>query len=43
VKLLDRFDVITCAQCYGQPSVRAERDRCFRPERASASVQPGDA
>jgi hypothetical protein len=45
VKLLDRFDVITCVQCYGQPSVRAERERCFRPERPapSAAVQPGDA
>jgi hypothetical protein len=33
VKLVDRFDVITCAECYRQASVQAERDRRFQPER----------
>ena len=43
VKLLDRFDVITCAQCYRQASVQAERDRFFQPERDAASLQSGEA
>lgn len=42
VKLLDRFDVITCVQCYRRPSVRAERDRRFQPEREVAPAQQGD-
>jgi hypothetical protein len=34
VRLTERFDVITCAQCYRLESVQAERERRFRPERA---------
>lgn len=33
VRLLDRFDIITCADCYRQTAVQAERDRQFQPER----------
>jgi hypothetical protein len=33
VKLLDRFDVITCADCYRDTAVQAARDRQFQPER----------
>ena len=33
VRLLDRFDVITCADCYRQAPVQSERDRQFQPER----------
>ena len=43
VKLLDRFDVVTCAQCYRQADVRAERDRHFQPERTAAGLTPGEA
>ena len=43
VKLLDPREVTTCVQCYRQPSVQAERDRCFQPERASASFERGNA
>jgi hypothetical protein len=41
VKLLDRFDVISCVQCYGQAAVQAERERRFQPERESASLREG--
>jgi len=43
VKLLDRFDVITCAQCYRQATVQAERDRRFQPEREAAALPQGEA
>lgn len=43
VKLLSRFDLITCVQCYEKASVQAERDRSFQPERDSASLQSGEA
>ena len=33
VRLLDRFDVITCSDCYRQAAVQTERDRQFQPER----------
>jgi hypothetical protein len=42
VKLLDRYDVISCAECYQQEAVQAERDRHFQPERA-AGFQQGEA
>ncbi len=35
LRLLDHYEVITCAQCYGRPAVQAERERLFRPERAA--------
>lgn len=35
IRLLDHYEVITCAQCYAQPRVQAERERLFRPERAA--------
>ena len=43
VKLLDRFDVVTCAQCYRHAAVQAERDRRFQPERAPARADREDA
>lgn len=43
VKLLDRFDVITCAQCYGQAAVQRERDCRFHPERESGALRQGEA
>ncbi len=43
VKLLDRFDVITCVQCYGQTAIQVERDRRFHPEREAAPLQQGEA
>jgi len=33
VRLLDRFDVITCSDCYRQAAIQSERDRQFQPER----------
>ncbi len=33
IRLFDRFDVVTCVECYRQPAVRADRDRQFQPER----------
>lgn len=32
-KLIRLLDIITCADCYGRPAVRQERERLFRPER----------
>ena len=43
VRLLDRFDVVTCAQCYRRAAVQAERDRRFRPERVPAALDREDA
>jgi hypothetical protein len=40
VKLLDRFDVISCVQCYRQAAVQAERERCFQPERDATGLRP---
>lgn len=34
-RLVRPFDVFTCAECYPQPQVQAERERLFRPERAA--------
>jgi hypothetical protein len=42
VRLIDRFDVITCADCYQRPEVQAERERRFRPER-EASAETDEA
>ena len=39
VKLLDRFDVITCAECYRQAEIQAERERRFQPERERDVLQ----
>ena len=36
VKLRDRFDVITCADCYRRGPVQVERERRFHPERDDA-------
>lgn len=33
VRLLDRFDVITCSDCYRQAAIQTERNRQFQPER----------
>jgi hypothetical protein len=33
LKLLTRHDVLTCADCYRRPQVRAAREGLFRPER----------
>jgi hypothetical protein len=43
VKLLDRFDVITCAECYRQAAVQADLDRRFQPEREHSTEQQRDA
>ena len=43
VKLLDPRELTTCAQCYRQPAVQAERDRCFQPERADARIERRNA
>lgn len=32
VKLLSRFDVITCRDCYRRAAVQLERERRFHPE-----------
>jgi hypothetical protein len=37
VRLLDRFDVTTCADCYRRAEVQAARTAQFRPERAAAA------
>lgn len=42
VRLLDRFDVISCADCYRRAEIRAERERRFRPER-SGGEETNDA
>jgi hypothetical protein len=39
VRLRDRFDVVTCAECYRRAPVQDERDRRFHPER-DADVEP---
>jgi hypothetical protein len=39
VKLIDRFDVVTCVECYGQASVQYERERRFHPERDAVAEQ----
>jgi hypothetical protein len=39
VKLFDRFDVISCVDCYAQPTVQAELERRFRPERGESAAQ----
>jgi hypothetical protein len=33
-KLLSAMEIVTCADCYRDPSVQAERNRQFWPERA---------
>lgn len=43
VKLLDRFDITTCVECYGQPAVRADREERFHPERAAAASAADDS
>lgn len=32
IRLLDHYEVISCAECYPLPAVQAERERLFRPE-----------
>jgi hypothetical protein len=43
VRLVDRFDVITCADCYREGAVQAERDRQFQPEREPSEVAREEA
>jgi hypothetical protein len=38
LKLLEPSEVVTCAECYRDPHVRAERELLFRPE--SATTRP---
>jgi hypothetical protein len=40
VRLLDHTELISCAQCYVRADVRAERERCFRPERVGEDGGP---
>jgi hypothetical protein len=42
VRLLDHYNVISCAQCYPLPVVQAERERCFRPE-AELTEEAGES
>lgn len=37
VRLLDHYDVISCADCYALPAVQAERERRYRPEETAAA------
>ncbi len=32
IRLLDQFELITCAQCYRQPAVQAVRERRFHDD-----------
>lgn len=41
VKLVDHFDVVSCADCYRRGAIKAERDRCFRPELEAAAGDDG--
>ena len=41
VRLLDRFDVVSCAQCFPLPAVQAELERRFHPERERAEKAGG--
>jgi len=36
VRLIDRYDIVSCAECYPLPAVQAERERRLRPERGRA-------
>jgi hypothetical protein len=42
IRLLDHYEVISCAECYPLPTVRAERERLFRPE-AFGSEEVGES
>ena len=42
VRLLDHYDVISCAECYPLPAVQDEHERRFRPERVAAE-EAGEA
>ncbi|MBX3025648.1 hypothetical protein KF840_12145 [bacterium] len=41
IRLLDHYEVISCAECYPLPAVQAERERLFRPE-AGAGDEAGE-
>jgi hypothetical protein len=43
VRLFDHFDVISCADCYPQAAVQAERDRQFHPEREGSDLAREEA
>jgi hypothetical protein len=38
LKLLEPIEVVTCADCYHEPRVRAERELLFRPESSQPSA-----
>ena len=43
LKLISRYDVITCVDCYGHADAQRERERRFRPERRDAArVERGE-
>ena len=42
VRLLDHYDVISCAQCYPLAVVQAERERRFHPE-SELGVEAGES
>ena len=37
LKLIEPRTVVTCADCYRQPTIQEERDLLFRPELSSAN------
>lgn len=39
LKLLTANEIVTCADCYREPRVRAQREVLFRPESAAAPEQ----
>jgi hypothetical protein len=41
LKLLSASEVVTCADCYREPRVRAQRERLFRPEILPAPAAEG--
>ena len=39
LKLLSANEIVTCADCYREPGVRARRERLFRPEQMDLTEQ----
>ncbi|MGD9764104.1 MAG: hypothetical protein AB7V27_10350 [Candidatus Binatia bacterium] len=38
IRLLEQYDIITCAQCYGREEVQLLRERRFHPEMDAGEV-----
>jgi hypothetical protein len=41
LRLIRPYDVFTCTRCFGDPAVRGERERLFRPELDVAAEPTG--